>query len=331
MSLVSGPIMTIRLLNKKTKQTVWLFGDVHYDIPYQTECPVLSDSVRIDSWFKNSFIQAKKQKLHIGFHLETIANISELRNETTSTSMYLAHLRHLFARMETLNPNAVTLNAFDVRINNPEWLSFESSRHINIRSVLQEAALLKVIYDKALKSILVRNKLSPQCSERVKKHMDNMVNTCTSLPWERFLAKLRKRVETFHQNKFKLSTTKLQLLSRKIFDQYYTMKDRAADAFASLNDVYLMDKLCSQGSEPRVDYVYSGALHTMNLLMFLLNSGDYTITHKTVDVSYVESKADVYSPKWYLRNSQAILAHLTNSSIAEGFVQCVDMKGFPAV
>lgn len=319
--LISGPIVVFRL-EGSLGHVVWLFGDVHYDVLAQNECHITQDSTRIDHFLRRRMKTAVAKNLKVTFHLETTPNQTWSQSHLTPTQGYLYSLRHLFAELEKQSTPNLSLNAFDIRIGNPEFIELISKRHVGINNVLQEWILLKLIYQKALKSILHHN---PPPNSTIK---DFVKTVCNKLPFSKTLQRIQKLVTAFHEMKYTRSASKLQRVINRIIDTYWIMKERVVETFSVLNDLYLLPHILPP-EKNKIDYVYSGAYHTMNLAMYMMKHYGYKITHSTANAAFISKNAENYTPAWFLKNAEQVMNNAIGKSLDEGLIQCVDLGAFP--
>lgn len=318
--LVSGPVMVMRMVNKKTNHVVWLLGDVHNDLDSQTECRVNAPNKRIDQWFILKFGEAAKAGKKVRFHMETALNLGAPQDRTFP---YIYLLRNLFQSLESVNQfPGVSLNAFDRRLLNDEYRALSVGRSVNVKNVIQEVGILRLIHQKAIKSLIKNNPVPTGIEASMRMVLDYKV------PWKRTLSKINRLLVRFHTLKYHGPTSLVLEAHKDIIDAYWDIQGICINVIVMLNDVYLMDQLHS--SDVDVDYVYSGAFHTVNLAMHLLKNRGYEITHSTGDITYLIQNLHNYNPAWIVDHAVIVLSNIIKSFVmVEEVHQCVDLSGFP--
>ena len=80
---INGPVNIIRLYNKKTKKTIYLFGDIHTNEEYQLKCNNYN-SIDIDKLLYKFFVESNNYNtswdIMYEYNLEYKNNINEIDN-----------------------------------------------------------------------------------------------------------------------------------------------------------------------------------------------------------------------------------------------------------
>lgn len=347
MTLVSGPDAVFRLKNKEGK-VIYLFGESHNPLNLQNECPISEDSLRIDQLLKKCFKKNKNTKL--AFYLETSPSFIPFYGHKGALRQYIESLRSLFSDNVSFNeknkiqksikfPN-VMFHFFDIRdedcLKNGYDLGSKSANLSNYQYLLSTTIFFTscVLNDKKLyymSKIKTKPYRNSKIKESIMKIYNQNVNMMKDVRTEAIkLSSISKKiVDNFHENKLKMSSDKRYEELNKIFSPIENFGLKTLNAGAIFCDLFLMRRLLDKNYETKINYIYSGLFHTVNILLFLLNYSDFELTHSTSVSPYIEKHFKKYSVEWLSDNFDEIMVHITGLSEFEERTQCVDLKSFP--
>jgi hypothetical protein len=343
---VSGPDAVFRLENKNGN-VIYLFGEIHNSLQYQNECEISQNSLRIDQLLKKVFKKNKNTK--IGFFLETHPSFNNYAKH--NLYQYIDSLRSLFKdnvnfdknnkiQKSVIFPN-VMFNFFDIRsegcfnyyydllniqINLSNYNNILFKIYSQTNCVLENETLysLQKITKKKYKNADIKKAIF-QIYEQSKNRYKNIQNESIKLNEER-----EKKLKTFHKEKFFLSSEKRTQLINNLFYPVDNLLQEITYLGAILCDLYLLRRLLDKNYDTKINYVYSGVFHTINIVLFLLKFTDYKITHSTSVTDHLEKEYKKYNVEWLLNNSDLLSINVIGVDLKyEETPQCVDISHFP--
>lgn len=351
MTLVSGPIFAIRLQNREGR-VIYLFGDHHNDLGYQTECPISSkNSIRIDGFLKRIWLKQPKKKM--GMYLEMHQN-STKNPSTQYTYKYIHGLDNLVsdnirydAKGKILPskhfPN-VMFHYWDVRDEAP-WFSDNQFRYeqlyhniqSNIQAIHTTVSYMKQHIDnteKLYKKVIHGPYHNKEMALIIKKHFHNIANAFGKLheKAQRWGGTLQKLLSRFYKEKLSMNRRERHKFSHKLATRMDRIFTELWNLHSIQTDLYLLRRLLDKPYGTEYDFVYGGTHHMIHIALFLVTQTDFRVTHTTGGgpelFNNLPENTDILRSD--VRNQ--IYIQLTGLDIiheAGRFVQCVDLSGFP--
>jgi hypothetical protein len=349
--LLSGPVNILRLENKQG-HVIYLFGDIHNDISSQYECPISSDSIRIDQLFKNIFTKNKSKK--IGFYLETTKNFISIYDnyyDKTSTKPYIHLLRSLISdnlifdiKTKKVIPSKnfpnVMFHYFDIRLDDHTFDYFMGTPDLNINNIIYNLEDLKLNYDKFINSIKTINPYFKKVLTKAynKSNIKSIIHSLykdiisVNTSMDKIKKKAKKFIKEFNEKKFSYKDYSLRKIVSKTIDLYTVKKLYFENMILMINDLYLLRRILDKNYNTDIDYIYAGSTHTINIAMFLLKYTDYKITHSSCNIDYLKKNVQNYNAKWFSSHESIILSNCFGFSINFEYPspnQCLDITNFP--
>lgn len=340
-SSISGPILLIRLENKKG-HTIVLMGDQHNPLSEQVECPISSNSIRVDEYLKKQFRTNKK----IGFYLEMSKGQLPAYNnpyQKTRSHAYIHKLRTLVADNINYNkskkvipsktfPN-VMFHYFDIRLDIPEFDFFLATPIISVHNIKYELSLLS----KMSKEFLFYLQKSKDFQKITKIEHKSLKTSITDLQKEiiseytkkinmkKALMKSDVLIKKFNKQKFVVQDRYLDKIQEKFKRMYHFKYLDMITLIVMMNDLYLFRRLLDKNYDTKIDYIFSGCWHTINITLFLLKYTDYKITFCSGNKTFIEKHFKDYSPKWMLKNIEIATSNTLGYTEHEPSNQCVNL------
>jgi len=333
-TLVSGPVILLRLQNKG--KVVYLFGDVHYDLHEQYECNIDKDSIYIDQLFKQIF---KKNK-NVNFYLETSFNlVQHYKNQEYYTSPYIHKLRTLFSKNVNFSkhkivpskkyPN-VRFHYFDIRIDSIKYndLSKYSSK-IRIYNIKQEYTTLLNLFQQSYNDIMNSKYIQKILNRKYdnKKIFKSIFSEIEDM-YEYLMDKVKQRigeadkiVKKFNHSSLTLPNLDIAKLEDETVTEFNDLHNSIINLFVIINDTYFLYRL--NKSDDSLNYVYSGAYHSLNICFLLLRYFEFDISHSTTGYEFIKkTQCDM---KQFIEYSKMI----ENNINLNLYSQCIDINNFP--
>lgn len=112
---LNGPLNYIKLINKKTSQTVWLFMDFHKDIIHQQKC----DDYEAKDFYKFIYKKLSESNELIDFFLEINPTDINSNFNSNENGIYIEETRKIFRKVysnqETNKKQNIRLHYIDIR------------------------------------------------------------------------------------------------------------------------------------------------------------------------------------------------------------------------
>lgn len=363
---ISGPISVIKLNGKinNNEKNIILFGDIHINPNSQTECKD-PNSVTIKQYLNNIFTNTN-QKLDFFLEISNLPD-RHFRKGLLYTGNYLEQLAHYFLNNKDEYKN-VRFHNSDIRndinlfnfiyIHSKEINNFlgntlfyvdeidyiieyieEVKDYLNIvvhglkKSSLQFKRImnnidsdseLKYHFSKDIYKILfkIKNKDIEKKIKSIIKHLlKNLITDLNSFKKECIL--IKKNLDS----NLKYSLKQEIEVGSKFKLKFLDLNTKLQTFFTTINDMYILRRILDKDYSKNI-IVYTGHLHTVNLLNILLNYFNFKIIDKYVSKNI---KHNIYLDKNYVKNIykyySKILQNMKHDK-NEVIYQCIDISKF---
>lgn len=344
MAFVSGPTNIVRLENEN--QTIYLLGEFHSNLTTQKECPISSDSLRIDQLLKKTF---QKNKSDFNLFVETQKDwIYNYKNANGRTSTYIDVLRTLFSDNVSFTSNDkiqpsksfpnVKFHYFDIRYGDLEYLY--DYTEISLHTASTKISFLKTITksilsksNKYIKKTLEKKFHDKELQNAITEVYNQIIDEVTSLNKRLEKLDITKLYDSIDKNKYKLDLFEIE---EKFINPFITELKKINKYIEMIgvmyNDLYLLKKLLNN-NKTKVNYVYCGNAHLINIALFLQKYTTFKITHTNETNKVLSTVYKKYSAKYFITKEAILTNNITgtcNYFDSVSVSQCTDLSCFPS-
>lgn len=356
---INGPVNIIRLEGTidKNKKVVYIFGDYHYPLGTQTECPQYK-SMDIDKLLANIFEQEKDREFDLFIEEYKFIQSSQPLKQTLK---YIEKIWNFSAKNYTVDINKMIKTSeqfpntrfhyFDIResidyfknlFHNFDSLTASFGQHGNERGKAYLYDLynsLKILHDNLIKPTIDKYNFITKMKERyahksvkikmniiIKQLIKNLNDLLTSIKTS--YNKIDELYKKFVKNQYKEDIDdELHYPLYKIFNKIH---DDFAELTSKLTDIYLLRRLLDK-DYVKTGLIYTGNWHSYDITELLVKMFDFKITNvyqSNYDVNELNKKIkatkDIFPNMTYYDS----LFFKVNPRL-EVPLQCSNMFSFP--